>query len=331
MRQSININLWRGWLDRPSMAKNVCAWPLRFLGLASALVLLATACGGPANTESRGGVHIIGRLAVVTTNYPLQYFAQRIGGDAAEVVNLTPPGVEAHDFEPTPADIRAIGQADMVLYNGGEFDPWIDRALSSKDKTQIVVKALKASEGKTSYSAANPGDPHIWLDPLLAVEEVKLARDGMIRASPARKADAFKANADALISELTALDQRFQQSLATCRQRAFVTSHEAFGHFAARYGLQQVALSGVSPDAEPSPADMARIAQQLRALGTKYILTEPILSRQLAETLAKEIGAELLPFHPLESLTPDEAQRGETYFTIMDTNLQNLRKGLECG
>ncbi len=287
------------------------------------LSVAGSACSG--NGAPAGGV-----MKVIVTSYSLQYFAQRIGGDAVSVVNLVPPGVEAHDYEPNSGDLRTLGAAGIVVYNGGGFDPWVDRALATKKASQVVVMALQAAEGKTAYATAHPEDPHIWLDPVLAVEEVRLISDAMEQARSAEAAQ-FKANGDALIADLQALDERIRAGLASCKQRTLAVSHEAFGHFAARYNLEQVALAGISPDAEPSPGDLADITEKLRALGARYVLTEPIVSPQLAQTIAKEIGAELLPFHPLESLTPDEVQRGETYFTIMDTNLQNLRKALECG
>ncbi len=298
----------------------MCVSLVQFLGAALALVLLAACSSG---SPGQGAAITLGHLSVVTTNYSLEYFARQIGGDAALVANLVPPGVEAHDFEPAPADIRTLREADLVLYNGGGFEPWIERALASGDKaSQVTVEVSQSLRGPQN-------DPHVWLNPLLAVEEVKLVRDGLAKAHP-RKADVFNANAEALMSELQSLHQRYQQGLASCRFKAFVTSHDAFGHLAARYSLEVVPLAGISPEAEPSPGDLAAIADRLRSLGVKYLLVEPISSQRLSQTVAKEIGADLLPLHPLESLTPEELQQGETYFTIMNANLASLRTALEC-
>ena len=267
--------------------------------------------------------------SVVTTLYPLEYFTQRIGGDEVSVVNLLKPGVEAHSFEPTPADIRKLDAADVIIYNGSGFEPWMDRALStisSSGGPRLIVE--------TSYvwgQENGPGeiDPHVWLDPLKAMEQVKLIRDALSSANPDAAAR-HATNAQELLTELSSLHQTFIVGLEDCTHDQFVTSHAAFGHVAERYGLEQIPISGLSPEAAPGPADLARIADTARELGVSYVMVEPIISAAFAETLAREIDAQLLPLHPLESLTPDESRRGDDYFSIMEANLNNLSMALEC-
>ncbi|MBI4203372.1 MAG: zinc ABC transporter substrate-binding protein [Chloroflexi bacterium] len=295
------------------------------------LFLLAAACtGGGANNASPTPT-ATARLSAVTTIYPLEYFTRRVGGDMVSVVNLVPPGVEAHDFEPSPSDIARIRSADLVVYNGGGFEPWIDRALkSSTNPGRIVVEAAHhEEEDGEGHGEEEHEDPHLWLDPLEAIEMVERIVTGLAQARPA-DVQALEANGEALAQELNALHGRYLAGLAECRQTVFAVSHAAFGHMAERYGLEQVAITGITPEAEPSPGQLAAIADRLRGLGVKYVLVEPILSPALSQTIAKEIGADLLPLHPLESLTPAEAQRGETFLTIMDANLANLRTALEC-
>lgn len=302
------------------------------LPLVVALGILAAACS-PGGNKPAAYLDSGAKLSIVTTLYPLEYFARRIGGQEVTVANLIPPGVEAHSFEPTPADIRRLDAADVIIYNGSGFEPWMGRALGAiGSKPRIVVEAsLSASVSYSSTTEQDaPGlDPHVFLDPLKAIQQVELIGDAMSKADLAR-ASVYAANAQALAGELSALHQRFAAGLGNCRQDSFVTSHRAFGHLAERYGLRQVSISGLSPEAEPEPAELASIADIIEKLGVRYIMVEPLSSAELAETLAMEVGATILPLHPLESITPDESRRGEDYFTLMDTNLQNLRLALEC-
>ncbi|MCH8063098.1 MAG: zinc ABC transporter substrate-binding protein [Chloroflexi bacterium] len=300
-------------------------WGLCGLGRAvagiCALSVVSVACVG-ASADATGQPALDrGDILVVTTTYPLQYFAERIGGSAVEVVNLVSPGVEAHDFEPRPADIRLLDRADLVLYNGLGFEPWMGRALSNvSDRPRVIVEASKG--------AAND-DPHVWLDPLKAAQQVKLIRDALIGAD-ASMSESFAQAGVALIEELQALNNRYADGLASCELTSFVTSHDAFGHLALRYGLDQIPVSGLSPESEPSAGELARLADEILEMGARYLLVEPGGSTRLLQTLASETGAQLLILHPLASLTKAEVQRGEDYFSIMGTNLTTLRTVLQC-
>lgn len=269
-------------------------------------------------------------IKVVTTLYPLEYFTGRIRGATFNVVNLVPPGVEAHDFEPSPADIRAIAEADLVLYNGAGFEPWMGRALESASTSGRVVEVSGSLADLRGGEDDLPGlDPHVWLDPLKAAEQAKLVRDALKQLDLANAA-AYDAAAGQLLAGLDALHQEFVAGLADCRLDHFVSTHIAFAYLAKRYGLEQVSISGLSPEAERPPGELARLVDELKTLGVKHVLVEPNISPKQAETLAREIGATILPLHPLESLTPDEVQRGDTYFTLMRANLANLRTALDC-
>ena len=285
--------------------------------------IMAIACtgGGESATASSNG-HT---TSVVTSLYPLEYLARRIGGDRVTVANLVAPGVEAHSFDPTPADIRRLDAADVVLYNGFGFEPWIDRALdaiSSGDRT--VIQAGQEGEAKDGDL-----DPHVWLDPRLAINQVRLIHSGLVEADPDGAA-VYATNATVVVEELEALHSRFVADLDSCSRDHFVTSHAAFGHLADRYGLEQVPISGLTPEAEPGAKDLASIADTIRELGVEYVMVEPIISTEFAETLAREVGAELLPLHPLESLTPQQSKEGEDYFTLMEANLKSFSLALEC-
>ena len=294
-------------------------------------------------------------LEVVTTLYPLEYFTRRIGGDSVRVVNLISPGVEAHDFEPTPGDVRRLAEADLIVYNGKDFERWLDRALQAIGQNgRVVVEAgprlanmsvvaLNAEASSDAQVAAGVNDqdkasdqhsnglidPHVWLDPLKAAVQVEAIGAALRKAAPAQ-ADRFAENGLLLITDLEDLHRRFQMGLSECAMRHFVTSHAAFSYLAQRYDLRQVSISGLTPEAEPSPKDLAQIADTIRDLGVQHLMAENVGNSRLVETLAAEVNAGILTLHPLESLTTKELERGETYFSVMESNLRNLRTALDC-
>ncbi len=172
-------------------------------------------------------------------------------------------------------------------------------------------------------------DPHVWLDPLQAIEQVERIRDALIEVDGSG-ADNYRSAADTLISELRTLHDDFVSGLASCRHESFVTSHAAYGHLAERYGLSQLPITGLSPDAEPSPQRLAQIVDEVTDLGLGFILVEPVLSDRLAQTIARETDVELLPIHAIESVTQKEFDEVGDYMALMRDNLANLRRSLEC-
>lgn len=262
------------------------------------------------------------KLRVVATFYPLAEFARQVGGAHVDVKTLVSPGVEPHDYEPTPQDIVAASQADAFLMNGG-VDGWADRILP--DLRSGGVEIVRVADAMPDIEH----DPHVWLDPVLAGRIVGMIRDALAAADPAATAD-FDANVSAYLASLKALDADYRTGLLRCGTRQAVVSHDAFGSMARRYGLEIVPIAGLSPDEEPSPARMAEIAKLAKAAGAKYIFFEALVSPKLAETIAAEIGAATLIFNPLEGLTERESAAGKDYVTIMRDNLANLRTALLC-
>ena len=285
--------------------------------------MMAIACTGegvPSTASPNGST-----ISVVTTLYSLEYFARRIGGERVTVVNLVEPGVEAHSFAPTPADIRKLDGADVILYNGPAFEPWIPRAIAAISSRDRAVTQT-GQEGEVKDDGL---DPHVWLDPKLAVNQVRLIHSDLVKADR-EGAAVYATNATMLVAELEALHSRFSSNLDSCNRDHFVTSHAAFGHMANRYGLEQVSISGLSPEAVPGAGHMAEIADTIRELGVEYVMVEPVNSTGFAETLAREVGVELLPLHPLESLTPEQSKAGENFISLMEANLESLSLALGC-
>lgn len=305
------------------------------LGAAFASGLLV-ACAASSGTASDG---VPGRIRVATTIYPIEYFAERIGGESVEIVSLIPPGVEAHDFEPRVSDLIDIARADLFIYNGAEFEPWVGRALKalggdappSFESVELLRTSLFAASGdeNPNENGDEGFDPHVWLSPLNAVLQVEAIVSALSTFKPGLAGE-YESAGNVLIGQLESLDRAFRSGLSECGLDTFVTSHAAYGYLADEYGLEQIAVAGLSPDAEPKPRTLAKIARRMTDLGVSYVLVEPIANARVGDTLARETGAGTLPLHPLESLTKEEQAGGADYFSIMNQNLETLVVALEC-
>jgi len=272
-----------------------------------------------------------GRVAVVATFYPLAEFARQVGGDLVSVINVTPAGVEPHDFEPSPQAIARISAAHLFIVNGGGIDAWASALAPSLQGQGIRVLTMAPLMGTPLSAAEEDGafDGHFWLSPVLAARQVEAIRDALIAEDPAH-AEAYRARAGAYISELAALDRAYTEGLRSCAIRTAVTSHAAFAYLAREYRFTQLAITGLSPDAEPSAGALATVAVAARSRGVRYIFFETLVSKRIAETLAREIGARTLVFNPLEGLTGDDIARGASYLSIMRENLVSIRTALAC-
>lgn len=286
-----------------------------------------------AKNRSPESTPAVSTISVTTSFYPLAYFAQVVGGDRISVKTLTPMGVEAHDFEPSSRDVAALGSVDLFIYNGAHYEPWIEkwRTNGFEYPHEMVDMASALSErGEILITRDGEMDPHFWLDPLIAIQEVEIIRDALIRLDlPAR--DEYALNADRAIETLRALNERLVSGLASCARRDMIVSHSAFSYFAKRYQLNAIAIAGISPDEEPSPRMLAEITDQAHDKGIRYIFFETIMSPLLAETIAREIGGGTLVLNPIENLTREEVESGESYVSLMEANLRNLRIALVCG
>jgi zinc transport system substrate-binding protein len=310
---------------------------LRPLGLAAGLLSIAmvSACGA---TGGRGASD--DRLEVVAAFYPLEYAVQQVGGSFVSVQGLTKPGAEPHDLELSPRQVGSIAQADVVVYEQ-HFQPAVDEAVAQEaDKNAFDVSPaarldLVAVEdghdhgGETEEEHAEHGarDPHFWLDPL-RYADVGDAIAGRLAERDLGHAAAYRANAKAFRAALTTLDGEFRAGLRSCKVDELVTSHAAFGYLAQTYGFHQESITGLTPDAEPSPAAMAELTRHIRETGATTVYAETLVSEDVARTLARETGARLAVLDPLEGIT--SASAGRDYPSVMRANLQVLRAGQEC-
>ncbi|GAB2693123.1 metal ABC transporter substrate-binding protein [Paenibacillus thermoaerophilus] len=325
-------------------------------GLASAALasmLLIAGCGG------RSDVTIVeGKTNVVASFYPLSYMAKEIGGEYVNAINLVPTGVEPHDWSPNSRERKAIEDADVLLYNGAGLEGWVDDVLDSLDKTgMIVVEASKGldlirvdEKDADEHGAEESGhehehedeqhesghghqhesdvDPHVWVSPKQAIRIAENVFKGIVEADPAHR-EAYQANYEKLVGQLQALDEKYRTQLGQTARKEIVVTHDAFSYLARDYGLKQMSLMGLAPDAEPTPKDIQRINEFVREHGIRYLFFEELVSDKLAKTLANDAKIDTLVLNPLEGLTDEQEKAGETLLSLMETNLQNLLKALQ--
>lgn len=313
------------------------------LGAAASLALVS-ACGtaetDTASSSSESGVEVIASF------YPLEWVSQRVAGDRAGVTTLTPPGAEAHDLELSPRDVAAMTEADLVVYLSG-FQPAVDESVSAAEGTVAVDAADLTSldltavddghadeeEGAHSDEAGEHADeegapdPHFWLDPTRLAEVGDALAERMAEVDP-DGAEAYGENAAGLRADLLALDEELSAGLSSCKSTTLVTSHQAFGYLADRYGFTQVGVSGLSPEDEPSPGELAEVTDFVRDNEVGTIYFETLVSPDIAQTVADETGATTATLDPLEGLTEDSA--GEDYLEVMRSNLGVLQEGQSC-
>ena len=289
-------------------------------------IALLTGCSGSGAdaAASSGSGH---NLSIAASFYPLQYVTERIAGSRATVSSLTPPGAEPHDLELTPKDVATIKKADLVVYLSG-FQTAVDEAVSAEAGETAVDVVSTAKLDRTVAEEGETGtDPHFWLDPQ-RLAAVSTQIEQRLAAVDAAGATSYAANLATLVSDLNTLDNEFRTGLATCANKDLVTSHQAFGYLAARYGLTQVGIAGLSPDQEPNPATLARVTDFVRANKVRTIYYETLISPAIARTVASETGARTAVLDPIEGIT-DQSQ-GDDYLAIMRSNLKDLKEGQPC-
>ncbi|OKP96929.1 metal ABC transporter substrate-binding protein [Paenibacillus sp. P46E] len=300
------------------------------------------------------------KLDIKVSFYPMYEFTKNIAGDLADVETLIPAGVEPHDWEPTAQDMAEISAADILVYNGAGMEGWAQQVIGSASGTPLIVveasKGLNIMEGVEEEEADHTGaeddhaheegehtdeqgghtdeghdhgglDPHVWLAPSLAIKEVQTITAALSAASP-ENASTFKSNSDAYIAKLEQLDRDFKEGLKDTKRKDFITQHAAFGYLAKEYGLTQVPIAGLSPEQEPSAAQMAGIVEFAKAHDVKTIFFETLVSSSVADTVAREIGAKTAVLNPIEGLTDEDRSSNLDYLSIMRKNLEALKTAL---
>ena len=327
---------------------------------AAATAFTLSACISP--STSNGGSSKDGKLTVMASFYPLQYLAEKIGGEHVSVTSLTPDGAEPHDLELSPKMVDSLSSADAVVYLAG-FQSAVDEAIEQQAPKTVIDVSPAAELVEAGTDANHPSeeeeeatdeaqsgeteahdhdheghdheghdhhhdmsaDPHFWLDPTRMAKAATLVGDKLAEADPAN-ADTYKANAKALNEELSALGDDLVAKTATCQIKTFVTAHTAFGYLADRTGLTQVGISGLDPESSPSPARLAEIAQIAKEQGVTTIFTEALIDPKVAQTLADDLGITTAVLDPIESQTDPS----KDYAATMNSNIDALTKALDC-
>ena len=292
------------------------------LGAAVLALLVLVACGDAgADGGDAGGRG--DRVQVTAAFYPLQWAAERVGGEHVDVRGLTKPGAEPHDLELTPRAVGELAASDLVVYLRG-FQPAVDEAVTTQAKDAGFDVAPAAD---LTLNGAGGKDPHFWLDPVRLQKVATALGERLAAADPTHAAD-YRANAAAVGTELHALDTEFRAGLVQCRSDELVTGHAAFGYLAARYGLSQEGVAGVTPDTEPDAATLRELARFVKEHGVTTVYSETLVDPALAQTLARETGARVAVLDPLEGLTDSSA--GRDYLEVMRSNLAVLEQGQGC-
>jgi zinc transport system substrate-binding protein len=284
------------------------------------------------STQARGG------RTIVTAFYPLQFVAQHVAGTHATVRNLTQPGAEPHDLELTPKQVASLTTASLVIYEKG-FQPAVDQAVVQSENPQVIdittivpLRPLTATDddlgrGKGTGNDHFALDPHVWLDPTLLVSIARVVENRLATIDPDHAVD-YARNAATLDKQLRSLDGSFRAGLAHCARDEFMTTHAAFGYLAQRYHLTQIAVSGLSPDTEPSPARIAEVQRLARDHGLTTIFSETLVSPALAQAIASDLGLATDVLDPIEGIT--DQSPGDDYLSVMSANLAALRKAGGC-
>jgi zinc transport system substrate-binding protein len=312
--------------------KKVIIFSILFLLFGSIL----TGCSEKKETKKDNG-----KITVYTTVYPLQYFTERIAGNLVSVKSIYPPGADEHTFEPSQRDMMNIADAEVFFYIGLGLEGFVEKSkttlknegvdfISVGDKLHIEESEHESEEESSEEEHHHDHgdiDPHVWLDPVYAKDLAVAIKEKLVTKLPAEK-ELLEENLQLLVSDLETLHTSFQSTIESATHKEVIVSHAAFGYWEKRYGLKQINISGVSSATEPSQKDLEEIVKIAKEKNLKYILFEQNVSSKLGEIIQDELGAKSLPLHNLATLTEENVQNQETYFSLMNQNVESLKSAL---
>jgi len=267
---------------------------------------------------------------IVSTIFPLSEFAREITGSQNQIYQLIPTSSEIHDFQLRPSDLSTLRSAQLLVRIGGQLEPWLDRILASLDSDKLTVISFVEVLKDSHYSALRPEDPHLWLDFGADQLLVRKLSEVLSDLDPAG-ATAYKNNAQALIEKLKQLDGQYQLRLASCKSSdLIIAGHRAFGYLAARYGLNQISLTGLNPEAQPTPRKLQEVINLIRARQIKAIFYESSTPPAYAKQISRETGSKLYRLSTGVDLAKKEIQEQKSFLSLMEDNLKILIEGLGC-
>ncbi len=304
----------------------------RLIALFLAMALLVSGCSGAEASEEKPD----GRIQIVATLFPQYDFARQIAGTFAEVTLLLPPGVESHSFEPTPADIIRINNADLFIYTGPEMEPWAEKLIDGLEGNPTVLDISQNiplseidPEAEHDGHTHSGADPHIWTDPARAMQMVDNLAAALCGVDPAH-AGSYQTNAASYKAELDQLDQLLMQTAEQAEYQELVFGGRfALTYFAERYGLRwKAAFDSCSGETEPSAGAVAQIIDAIRSEGIPTVFYEELTDPKVARMISDETGAQMLLLHSCHNVSQEEFAEGATYLSLMRQNAENLKKGL---
>ncbi|WP_045518168.1 metal ABC transporter solute-binding protein, Zn/Mn family [Neobacillus niacini] len=295
-------------------------------------------------------------LTVYTTIYPLEDFTKKIGGEFVEVQSIYPPNVDAHSYEPSTKDMTTLADSDLFIYTGAGIEGFAEKATEALKKEEVHI--LKAAEGidliesshsdehhedengqseedehAESESHAEEGhdhgdlDPHVWLDPVLSIDLANNIKNSLSELMP-EHATEFETNFKQLKNELEKLDQEFKTTIESSKTKNLLVSHAAYGYWEKRYGIETIAITGLSPTQEPTQKELQAIIEESTEHNIHYVIFEQNVSPKIAKIIQEEIGAKSLSLHNLEAVTEENIKQKDDYFSIMRKNLETIKKVL---
>ena len=332
------------------------------------LALLFTACSKPAANNEAKNEESNGKLNVYASVYPIYGFTKKIGGDKINLSMLTKPGEEPHHYEPSSDDIKNLSKADLFIYNGAGLESFTDKIIESNPDLKTCqasegVDLIKAThdhdhdhdccqnsddadhnhnheneinhnhEAKENHSSHEEEhhhgmyDPHTWLSIKNAKIEMENIKNKLSEIDP-DNASYYQKNFDKYAKMCDDLDKEYSQKISVLPNRVMVVSHQAFGYLCGDYGLSQVPIKNISNEDEPDAQTMAQIIDYIKKNNIKYICVEEMTSTKIADTIKAETGAQIKVLSPVETLTQEQMDKGEDYFSIMENNLKILEEVL---
>ncbi len=298
-------------------------------GVLVAIIIAATITGLYINNNTK--TNSSSTLKVLATFYPLYDFAQNVGGDKVNVSLLVPETVDVHEFEPTPSSIESVATANVLIYNGAGLEPWIGNVVSAADNSKLIQ--VDSSNGidllpvPAEFQKGNQTvDPHVWLDPLDAKQEVNNILQGLIKADPA-DTQYFTQNANAYEAQLDNLNSLAINATTDTATKVFVTFHEAFAYFANQYNVTQLAISGPFEE-EPTPSDIQNVITAVNQNHLKYVGYESLENPAISQSIGSQTNATLINMNPIEGLTDAQKAAGDNYISLMKQDIANIHLAL---
>jgi len=300
------------------------------------LTMLGACSAGNAKAET-------GKITVYTSFYTMYDFTVKIGGDKVNVINMVPPGMEPHDWEPSPRDIAGLSKASLFIYSGAGMEGWVEKVLQSiSNETLVAVETSKGIPLEKSEHADERGengdeeegfheshdyDPHVWLNPMYAKIQMKAIKDGLVRVDP-ENSRYYEENYNYYAEKLDELEGKYREAAASFSRKEIVVSHAAYEYLCSTYGLKQIAIEGLASGSEPTASKKAEIIDFIAEHDVKVIFFDGLSSSKVADTVAEETGVRTAILNPLEGLSEEDLKAGRDYFSVMEENLEALSDAL---